>query len=145
MYCSHRFHTTFICSQGNAWFVLAMLVVKNICRFIYRYTANNKKVYYEHPYCLMVTTHTFHSLSLKHVLSYWSTYTPDELAVRVYIYIIYNITIYLCTETQHHCLLTGGAIKIKSSSFWFWDPAQYYLYCYSDNSEAISVIIFIIS
>ena len=30
-----------------------------------------------------------------------------------------NIIIYLCTETQHYCLLTGGAVKIKSGPLWF--------------------------
>ena len=29
------------------------------------------------------------------------------------------IIIYLCTETQHYCLLTGGAVKIKSGPLWF--------------------------
>ena len=27
--------------------------------------------------------------------------------------------IYLCTETQHYCLLTRGAVKIKSGPLWF--------------------------
>ena len=48
-------------------------------------------------------------------------------------------------ETQHYCLLTEGAVKIKSGPLWFWGPAQNYPYCYSDNSDAISVIIFLIS
>ena len=52
---------------------------------------------------------------------------------------------YLCMETQHYCLLTGGAVKIKYGPLWFWGPAQNYPYCYSDNSDAISVIIFLIS
>ena len=29
------------------------------------------------------------------------------------------IIIYLCTETQHYCLLTEGAVKIKSAHFGF--------------------------
>ena len=29
------------------------------------------------------------------------------------------IIIYLCTDTQHYCLLTGGAVKIKSGPLWF--------------------------
>ena len=32
---------------------------------------------------------------------------------------IQYIIIYLCTETQHYCLLTGGAVKIKSGPLWF--------------------------
>ena len=48
-------------------------------------------------------------------------------------------------ETQHYCLLTEGAVKIKSGPLWFWGPAQNYPYCYSDNSDAISVIVFLIS
>ena len=53
---------------------------------------------------------------------------------------------YACAQiTQHYCLLTGGGVKIKSGPLCFRGPAQYYLYCYSDNCEAISVIIFIIS
>ena len=36
-------------------------------------------------------------------------------------------------------------LKIKSGPLWFWGPAQCYLYYYSDNSEAISVIISVIS
>ena len=30
-----------------------------------------------------------------------------------------DIIIYLCTETQHYCLLTGGAVKIKFGPLWF--------------------------
>ena len=55
------------------------------------------------------------------------------------------IIIYLCTETQHYCLLTGGAVKLKSGPLWFWGPAQNYPYCYSDNSDAIPLSIFLIS
>ena len=45
------------------------------------------------------------------------------------------IIIYLCTETQHYYLLTGGAVKIKSGPLWFSGPAQNYPYRYSDNSD----------
>ena len=34
-------------------------------------------------------------------------------------YVKCGIIIYLCTETQHYCLLTGGAVKIKSGPLWF--------------------------
>ena len=40
---------------------------------------------------------------------------------------------------------TWDEVQITSGPLWFGGPAQNYPYCYSDNSDAFSVIIFMIS
>ena len=47
--------------------------------------------------------------------------SSTELSWDLYVKGVDNvfIIIYLCMETQHYCLLTGGAVKIKSGPLWF--------------------------